>query len=55
MGARQHEDTQQETSGAMGYRTQSLPQLKRTARDHLPEDPVHQEVQGAQAAQGDPE
>lgn len=43
------------TSAAVGHRPESQPVLRRMMCDHLPEAPVHRGLQGAQAAQGDPE
>lgn len=39
----------------MGCRLESQPELQGMVCDHLPEAPAFQGVQGAQAAQGDPE
>lgn len=44
-----------ETSAAVGRRPESQPMLRRMVCDHLPVAPVHRGLQGARAAQGDPE
>lgn len=43
------------TSGPAGCRPESQPKLQRMVCDHLPEAPAYRGLQGAQAAQGDPE